>query len=100
MIVYYLLSKVSLQAILSQFSKVDAEDDHALEREIFEMEGGEVGDEEPKIEDNSNKLTPDVAASDASAVGDIISEAELSDQLSSLSTSDVCLGRISIAKVL
>lgn len=57
-----------------------------------------VGDEDPEVEDD-DELAPDIIASDASAVDDIVSEEELNQRLTALSAEDSRLGQISITKV-
>ena len=60
-----------------------------------------VGDEEPEVSelDDGDELAPDVAASDAAAVSNIIAEAELSDRLNALGAADLRTGLLSITKV-
>lgn len=57
-----------------------------------------VGDEDPEADDD-DPLAPDIIASDACTVDDIVSEVELSIWLPSLSAEESKLGQISIAKV-
>jgi hypothetical protein len=108
-----------LQAILSQFSHrkkkktargaeheetanmddSDDDEDREFEEAMVGLEDGLVGDEEPGIEEDSEEVAGDVEASDAAAVEDIISQAQLTSRLQELSKDDLLLGRKSIAKV-
>lgn len=49
--------------------------------------------------DDTDELAPDVAASDAAAVSNVIAEAELSDRLDALNATELRLGLLSITKV-
>lgn len=107
---HFFNNEICFQAILSPFSqehhlKDIAEESHTdIERELAELDdtlsgiNGLVGDEDPEADDN-DPLAPDIIASDACAVDDIVSEVELSIQLPPLSTKESKLGQISIAKV-
>lgn len=59
-----------------------------------------IGDEEPPADDDDgDEVAQDVVASDAAAIEDIISEAQLSERLAELSEDDAKLGCLAIAKV-
>lgn len=95
-----------LQAILSQFSRnINIDDaDNDLKQVLNGLESAldVVGDEEPEIpdsDDTGDELAPDVAASDAAAVSNVIAEAELSDRLDALNATELRLGLLSITKV-
>ena len=96
------------QAILSQFSrrfKAKSADSDTLDVDEDEMfatlEDGAVGDEEPGLEEDSEEIAGDVAASDQAMIDDIIEEVELDGRLSSapLSPAGVRVGCFAIAKV-
>jgi len=73
----------------------------AVERELEALENDDAGfgDEEPELDEDSDEVAADVAASDAAAVDSIIEEAGLDDRLSALSAEDSKIAKLSIAKV-
>lgn len=77
----------------------DDNEDRKFEEAMMGLEDGLVGDEEPSFEEDMEELAGDVEASDAAALEDIISQAQLDCRLQELSKNDSILGRMSIAKV-
>lgn len=73
----------------------------AVERELEALENDDAGfgDEQPELDEDSDEVAADVAASDAAAVDSIIEEAGLDDRLSALSAEDSKITKLSIAKV-
>ena len=73
----------------------------AVERELEALENDDAGfgDEQPELDEDSDEVAADMAASDAAAVDSIIEEAGLDDRLSALSAEDSKITKLSIAKV-
>ena len=73
----------------------------AAERELEALEHDDAGfgDEEPEVDEDSDEVAADVAASDAAAIEGIIEEADLDGRLSALSAEDSKIAKLSIAKV-
>ena len=73
----------------------------STERELEALENDDTGfgDEEPDVDEDSDEVAADVAASDAAAVEGIIKEADLDGRLTALSAEDSKIAKLSIAKV-
>jgi len=73
----------------------------AVQRELEALENDDAGfgDEEPELDEDSDEVAADVAASSTAAVDSIIEEAGLNDRLSALSAEDSKIAKLSIAKV-
>ena len=78
---------------------IDLEIKSQLDMLKTEINDDGLGDKDPDVDSDSDEIAGDVATSDATAVTDVIHNAEVSIHLDCLPPKDANLGHISIAKV-
>ena len=78
---------------------MDLEIESQLDMLETEIDGNGLGDKDPDVDSDSDEIAGDVATSNATAVIDIIYDAEVSIHLDCLPPKDANLGHVSIAKV-